>query len=206
MSPGLLLFFRKLLFPIKIFKSWRYQISINPISTEEKHYVSLLKFQIIYSKHLDFAKEIYIAYWMCSKAIPTKFSWRQMLCEFWIHTRMEQKSNSKKDFEFTLYVFSKLMPEHCPCHDSDQQIININFVPSAHRWMILISTDLQYFSRLRYIYSKRVNKPRLIESANSSNLYFIQASGALDCIGSYTLKAIMMTVFRTPIMSLQSHV
>ena len=77
------------------------------------------------------------------------------------------------------------MPEHCPCHDSDQQIININFVPSAHRWMILISTDLQYFSRLRYIYSKRVNKPRLIESANSSNLYFIQA-GAQDYIGSFS--------------------
>ena len=37
-------------------------MSVNPISTEEKHYVSLLKFQIMYSKHLDFAKEIYIAY------------------------------------------------------------------------------------------------------------------------------------------------
>ena len=77
------------------------------------------------------------------------------------------------------------MPEHCPCHDSDQRIININFVPSAHRWMILISTDLQYFSRLRYIYSKRVNKPRLIESANSSNLYFIPPA-AHDSIEYYS--------------------
>ena len=28
-----------------------------------------------------------------------------MLCEFWIHTSLEQKSNSLKDFEFTLFIF-----------------------------------------------------------------------------------------------------
>ena len=74
--------------------------------------------------------------------------------------------------------------EHRPCYDSDQQIININFGPSAHRLMILISTDLQYFSRLRYVYLLQKGKQTQIDwkckfikflfhSASSSGLYWI---------------------------------
>ena len=56
-----------------------------------------------------------------------------MLCEFWIHTGLEQKSNSSiKDFLYTLFIFEidVSSAEHCPCHDFDQ-IINNNFVPTA---------------------------------------------------------------------------
>ena len=134
---------------------------------------------------------------MCSKAIPTKFSWRQILCEFWIHTRLEQKSNSSiKDFLFALFIFEIYVSsaEHCPCHDFDQ-IIHINFGPSAHRWMILISTDLQYFSRLRYVYLLQKGKQTRIDWKCKfiKVLFYSASSSGLNWILLFLL-AIMRTV------------
>lgn len=64
----------------------------------------LLKFQITCSKHLDFAKEIYIAIECFQKQFPPN-SVGGKCCEFCIHTGAQNGNQTPQDFVFTLDIY-----------------------------------------------------------------------------------------------------